>query len=84
MPSVKEILDTMDYGPTPESNTHVADWLKAHDKGFGHFIGGDFVSSSGGQQFDVSNPANGKKMARVAQGTTDDIDAAVKAARKAA
>ena len=83
MPSVKEILDTMDYGPAPEANGHVTDWLKTHEKGFGHFIGGKFAGSSGGKLFDVLNPATGAKLARVAQGTAADIDAAVKAAGKA-
>ena len=83
MPSVKEILDTMDYGPAPEANGHVTDWLKTHEKGFGHFIGGKFGGSSGGKLFDVLNPATGAKLARVAQGTAADIDAAVKAAGKA-
>ena len=83
MPRVNEILDTMDYGPAPEANTHVTQWLKSHDKGFGHFIAGRFAPANDGGMFDVSNPANGAKLARVAQGTVADIDAAVKAARKA-
>ena len=81
MPSVTEILDTMDYGPAPESNAHAAEWLNAHADGFGHFINGGFVT--GASLFDVSNPATGQKIARVAQGTAADVDAAVKAARKA-
>ena len=83
MPTVKEILDTMDYGPAPEANTHVAAWLKEHDKGFGHFINGAFVAASDGDRFDVFNPATGARLARVAQGTAADVGAAVKAARKA-
>ena len=83
MPSVKEILDTMEYGPAPEANSHITDWLKAHEKGFGHFINGSFVAPKDGAYFDVSNPANGAKLARVAQGSAADVDAAVKAARKA-
>jgi aldehyde dehydrogenase (NAD+) len=81
MPSITEILDSMDYGTAPEANGHVLDWLKAHSQGFGHFIGGSFTK--GAAHFDVSNPANGQKLARVAQGTAADVDAAVKAARKA-
>jgi aldehyde dehydrogenase (NAD+) len=83
MPRVKEILDTMDYGPAPEANGHITDWLKAHEKGFGHFIDGAFISSIDGSTFDVMNPANGERLARVAQGSAADVDAAVKAARKA-
>jgi aldehyde dehydrogenase (NAD+) len=81
MPSITEILDTMDYGTAPEANGHVLDWLALNADGFGHFIDGGFVKGS--KHFDVSNPANGQTLARVAQGSADDVDAAVKAARKA-
>jgi aldehyde dehydrogenase (NAD+) len=81
MPSVSDILDTMDYGPSPEGNGHVLDWLTTHARGFGHFIGGSFTTGKG--HFAVSNPATGETLARVAQGTAADIDAAVKAARRA-
>ena len=81
MPSVTEILDTMEYGTAPESNAHAAEWLKAHAKGFGHFINGAFTKA--GKTFDVANPANGQTLARVSQGSAADVDAAVKAARKA-
>jgi aldehyde dehydrogenase (NAD+) len=83
MPTIKDILETMDYGPAPEANTHILQWLEQHKTGFGHFIGGAFVASSGTGTFDVSNPSNDMVIARVAQGTSADIDAAVKAARKA-
>ncbi len=46
MPTVKEILDTMDYGPSPEANTHVTEWLGFTKTGFCHFINGAFVASS--------------------------------------
>ena len=83
MPTVKEILDTMEYGPAPEANSHITDWLKQHEKGFGHFINGAFAAASDGAMFDVMNPASGAKLASVAQGSTADVDAAVRAARKA-
>ena len=83
MPSVKDILDSMDYGTAPEGNAQVLEWLKAHEKGFGHFINGAFVKPSDGKRFAVSNPATGAILAQVAQGSNKDVDAAVKAARKA-
>lgn len=83
MPTVKQILDTMDYGPSPEANTHITAWLEQHRSGFNHFIGGAFVPSSDKTQFDVINPANDTLLGRVAQGSEADVDAAVKAARKA-
>ncbi len=83
MPSVSEILTTMDYGPAPEGNAPVLAWLEANAGGFGHFINGRFTKPAGARLFTVSNPATGKPLARVSQGAATDIDAAVKAARKA-
>jgi aldehyde dehydrogenase (NAD+) len=83
MASVTDILDTMDYGPSPESNAHVKEWLAVHADGFGHFIGGKFVHRKGAAQFNANNPATGEVLAKVQQGTAADIDEAVSAARKA-
>ena len=83
MPTVKHVLDTMDYGPSPEANGHITEWLDHHKLGFKHFIGGAFVASSSNEQFEVSNPANDAVLGRVAQGSQADVNAAVKAARKA-
>ena len=78
---IKDILRTMDYGPSPESSEHVGVWLEEHESGFGHFINGAFTKP--GDLFDVFNPASGERIARVSQGSPKDIDAAVAAARKA-
>ncbi len=81
MPKIKDILDTMDYGPAPEAADHVKDWLKAHEAGFGHFIDGAFTTP--GDSFEVRDPARDVPLARVAQGSAADVDAAVAAARMA-
>jgi len=83
MALVKDILDTMDYGPSPEANDHVRDWLARHADGFGHFIDGGFVPPAEGAFFDVTDPARETLLARAAQGSATDIDKAVKAARRA-
>lgn len=46
-------------------------------------IGRDWVDAASGKTFDVYNPATGEVMAKVAEGDKEDIDRAVKAARKA-
>ena len=46
-------------------------------------IGGAWVASSSGQMVDVRSPASGKVVGRVARGTAEDVDRAVKAAREA-
>ncbi|HEV7991531.1 MAG TPA: aldehyde dehydrogenase family protein [Gemmatimonadaceae bacterium] len=81
MTSVREIYDTMDYGPAPEGDGAAREWLEKHDAKFGHYIAG--LSTRPSALFDVSNPATGARIAQVSQGSKKDVDAAVKAARKA-
>ncbi|WP_386679602.1 aldehyde dehydrogenase family protein [Loktanella sp. R86503] len=78
--TVKEIFETMDYGPAPESSKEALAWL-ASKGDFGHFIGGTWTPP--GTLFAVMNPATDTLLAQVTQGTQADVDAAVKAARKA-
>ncbi len=47
------------------------------------FIGGKWVEAASGKTFPSYNPATGEVMARVAEGDREDINRAVKAARKA-
>ncbi len=81
MALIKDILRTMDYGPSPESSEHVLAWLERHKAGFGLFVNGQFTNP--GALFDVFNPATGERIAGATQGSPADIDAAVAAARKA-
>jgi aldehyde dehydrogenase (NAD+) len=81
MNAITQILETMDYGLAPENSAIVDRWLERHKGGFGHFIAGSF--SEPGKMFAVINPATGQDIAKVTQGTAADVDAAVKAARKA-
>ena len=79
MPTVKEILNTMDYGPAPEATGEVMKWLKG--RSFGHFINGAFTTPT--SSFAVGNPATAEVLAEVGQGTVADVTAAVAAARAA-
>ncbi|MDG2381875.1 MAG: aldehyde dehydrogenase family protein [Pirellulaceae bacterium] len=49
----------------------------------GCFIGGNWLPAQSGKTFATINPANEERIADVAEGDADDIDAAVKAARQA-
>ena len=85
MTTVAKIFETMEYGPAPESAGPALDWIKQHHNGqFGHYIGGTWVAPSEGQYFDTINPATKAVLAKVAQGSKADIDAAVAAANAAA
>ena len=83
MSKITEILKTMDYAVAPEGNEHVLQWLDGHQHSFIHFIGGQFVPSADGAQFEVLSPATGEQLAMVAQGSKSAVDAAVAAARRA-
>ena len=84
MTTVAKIFETMEYGPAPESAAPALEWLKQHDNGrFGHYIGGRWVAPSDGQYFETINPATKAVLARVAQGSKADVDAAVAAATAA-
>ncbi len=79
--SVKEIFETMEYGPAPESAEEAFAWLVDQGDRFGHFINGAFTEPGTG--FDSRNPANGEVLATLTQATEEDVDAAVAAARRA-
>lgn len=79
--SVADYFDTMDYGPAPEADGEARAWIAKHGAAFGHFIDGKFVK--GEATFDSQAPASGEHLATLSQGSDADVDAAVKAARKA-
>ena len=81
--SIAEKFVALDYGPALEDPKEAFVWLDRHNRSFGHFINGAWQPPSEEKYFDTSDPSNGEKLARVAQGSTSDIDAAVKAARAA-
>jgi len=64
--------------PAPESTANIK--LK---ETYDLFINGKFVKPKSGKYFDTINPANEKVLAKVAEANEEDIDLAVKAARKA-
>src|SRR5574340_771755 len=73
---IREIFETMSYGLAPESPTTAQAWLDAHAPHLGLFINNQWRDPSGGEYFPSVNPAN-------AQATSEDVDAAVRAARAA-
>ncbi|MDG4649895.1 aldehyde dehydrogenase family protein [Roseibacterium sp. SDUM158017] len=80
--TTREIFDNMEYGPAPESDAEARAWIAERGPAFGHFIDGAFTAP--GDTFETRNPARGEVLAHVTQGTAGDVDAAVKAATRAA
>jgi len=81
MPTINEILQTMDYGPAPESTKEAQAWLDQHGRRFGLFIDNEWTEAL--DTFASTNPADGVELAQVTQATADDVERAVAAARRA-
>jgi len=79
--TIKDIFDTMDYGPAPESSKEALAWLADRGGIAGHYINGKFGPLR--DDFASNNPATGEKLAGVTKGTAEEIAVAVAAARKA-
>ena len=79
--TVKDIFETMDYGPAPESNKTALAWLALHNNKFGNFINGKFGGL--GELFETRDPTTGAVLAEVTQSSGKEVDAAVKAAKTA-
>ncbi|ETX15350.1 aldehyde dehydrogenase [Roseivivax halodurans JCM 10272] len=79
--TVREIFETMDYGTAPESATDALAWIAGTGPRFGHFLGGAYREA--GETFETRNPATGEVLAEITQGTAEDVEAAVAAARAA-
>ncbi len=81
--SIAEKFATMEYGPAPEDSKPAQEWLARHGRRFNHFINGAWQAPAENQYFVTLDPSNGEKLASAAQGSSTDIDNAVKAARAA-
>jgi aldehyde dehydrogenase (NAD+) len=78
MGKVKDKKEVWLYAPAPEDTKHIS-----LQKKYELFIGGKFVKPQSGEYFATINPATEEKLAEVAGADERDVDAAVKAARKA-
>jgi aldehyde dehydrogenase (NAD+) len=83
MSTVREIFETMEYGPAPEASDVALDWLKKHQYRFRPFIDGDFRDAPGAPMFESINPRNGQPIAELTQCGQAEVDAAVAAANAA-
>src|SRR5450830_280584 len=79
--TITEIMNTMEYGPAPESTKEAQAWLEQRGRTFGLFIDNQWTEA--GETFASTNPADGKELAQLTQATAEDVDRAVQAARRA-
>ena len=71
---------TQTAAPAPKLSGRVSEFIAQKRK---MLIDGKWVDAASGKTFDVHDPATGDVIAHVAEGDKEDIDRAVKAARKA-
>jgi aldehyde dehydrogenase (NAD+) len=81
--SIVEKFMSMEYGPAPEDPREAVVWLERHGRRLGHFIDGGWQAPVDLKYFETTDPSTGEALARVAQGSAADVDAAVRAARGA-
>jgi len=72
------MANPFDYAPAPESRAIVD--IKSS---YGLFINGDFVDPVGGKSFKTVSPSTEEVLAEVSEASEEDVDIAVKAARRA-
>ncbi|GBD29372.1 Aldehyde dehydrogenase B [bacterium HR32] len=80
---VRDLLETLDYGPAPEDPRPALRWLDARQRRFHLFIGNEWTEPRSGEWFETRNPATGELLAHVPQAGPEDVERAVRAAREA-
>jgi aldehyde dehydrogenase (NAD+) len=83
MSTVREIFETMEYGPAPEAPDLAREWLRKHENSFSPFINGRFQPAPEAPTFASINPGNGRPIAKLTQCGPAEVDAAVAAATAA-
>ncbi|MDG2193569.1 MAG: aldehyde dehydrogenase family protein [Polaribacter sp.] len=80
---IKDIYDTMTYGPAPEDASEAIQFLENHQRTFKLFINGKWTAPSSKEYFDSINPATTEKLAKISEANENDVNKAVAAAKKA-
>ncbi|NNE28631.1 MAG: aldehyde dehydrogenase family protein [Saprospiraceae bacterium] len=80
---VKEIFQTMEYGPAPEGADVAVEFLESNNRKFNLFIDGKWKAPSSKKYFDSINPSTEEKLAKISEANKKDVGAAVAAAKKA-
>jgi len=80
---IKEIYETMSYGPAPESADEAIQFLESHKREFKLFINGKWVKPSSNEYFETINPCTKEVLAKISEANETDVNKAVTAAKKA-
>ena len=80
---IKEIFETMSYGPAPESADEAIQFLDSHKRTFKLFINGKWTAPTSGEYFESINPCTKETLAKISEANDADVNKAVAAAKKA-
>lgn len=78
MSKVADLLDSLPYGPAPEDSQAAIAWLDAHNRKFGSYINGEWITSE--STFASINPADGSELAQISQTSPEFINQTVESA----
>ncbi|XP_064103990.1 aldehyde dehydrogenase family 16 member A1-like [Macrobrachium nipponense] len=81
--TVASIFESMEYGPASEDDKVAQAWLDDHNRKFGHFINNKWEHPEDRKTYETKDPCRGTVLASTVQGTKEDVDLAVNAAKTA-
>uniref|UniRef100_A0A8C3W457 Aldehyde dehydrogenase family 16 member A1 n=1 Tax=Catagonus wagneri TaxID=51154 RepID=A0A8C3W457_9CETA len=76
-----EIFTTLEYGPVPESHACALAWLDTQDRLLGHYVNGKWLKPEHRSSVPCQDPVTGEELASCLQAQSEDVAAAVEAAR---
>ncbi len=76
-------FDNLDYSDALESSKEAQDWLENNGRRFGQLINGKIVSNKKSNLIASLDPSNGELLANIEIASSDQLDSAIKSARKA-
>ena len=83
MNSIIKNFRKIKYGPAPEDDMEVLQWIKSLPNPNYNFIDGEWIKTQGTKTIQVINPANKNKLFKLSVSSKFDVDKAVKSAKKA-
>ncbi|XP_075392893.1 aldehyde dehydrogenase family 16 member A1 [Tenrec ecaudatus] len=79
-PQIREIFNTMEYGPVPESDACALAWLDTQNRQLGHYVNGKWLKPGHRKTVPCLDPITGDSLAVCFEAQAEDVVAAVEAA----
>jgi aldehyde dehydrogenase (NAD+) len=77
---IKELFDSMEYGPAPENHQFAQEWLDKWNSKLKLYINGEWREAKSGEYVNAMNPATGTVLTQVSKAGKEDLEDAVKSA----